>query len=193
MKNIIVVVTVGLLLTMGNLVMSSCGSATVKKSRIHGTMESAQWDGKKIYLVPMFGHVDAAHVDSTIIKNGRFEFATDSCEMKRITVEVSARYGTQDLLVVTEPGDIQVSIGKNSRAGGTPENDSLQVWKDQLMKYSAVLNLLSKQEKYVNDTSLLKSKRKAIISQITSYTEQMKKRMSSGPFKTFLEKMYTSK
>ena len=141
MKNIIVVVTVGLLLTMGNLVMSSCGFATVKKSRIHGTMESAQWDGKKIYLVPMFGHVDAAHVDSTIIKNGRFEFATDSCEMKRITVEVTARYGTQDLLVVTESGDIQVSIGKNSRASGTPENDSLQVWKDQLMKYSAALNL----------------------------------------------------
>ena len=63
MKNMLVVITVGLLLTMGNLVMSSCGSATVKNSRIHGTMESAQWDGKKIYLVPMFGHVDAAHVD----------------------------------------------------------------------------------------------------------------------------------
>ena len=191
MKNIII--TIGLFSAMGCMVMSSCSSETVKKSRIHGTMESANWDGKKIYLVPMFGHVDAAYVDSTIIKNRKFEFATDSCEMKRITVEVTARYGTQDLLVVTEPGDIQVSIGKNSRAGGTPENDSLQVWKDQLMKYSAVLNLLSKQEKYVNDTSLLKSKRKAIISQITSYTEQMKKRMSSGPFKTFLEKMYPSK
>ena len=191
MKNIII--TIGLFSAMGCMVMSSCSSETVKKSRIHGTMESANWDGKKIYLVPMFGHVDAAYVDSTIIKNRKFEFATDSCEMKRITVEVTARYGTQDLLVVTEPGDIQVSIGKNSRAGGTPENDSLQVWKDQLMKYSAALNLLSKQEKYVNDTSLLKSKRKAIISQITSYTEQMKKRMSSGPFKTFLEKMYPSK
>ena len=191
MKNIII--TIGLFSAMGCMVMSSCSSETVKKSRIHGTMESANWDGKKIYLVPMFGHVDAAYVDSTIIKNRKFEFATDSCEMKRITVEVTARYGTQDLLVVTEPGDIQVSIGKNSRAGGTPENDSLQVWKDQLMKYSAVLNLLSKQEKYVNDTSLLKSKRKAIISQITSYTDQMKKRMSSGPFKTFLEKMYPSK
>ena len=189
----LVVITVGLFLTMGNMVMSSCSSESGKNCRIHGTMESAQWDGKKIYLVPMFGHVDAAHVDSTIIKNGRFEFAIDSCEMKRITVEVTARYGTQDLLVVTELGDIQVTIGKNSRAGGTPENDSLQVWKDQLMKYSAALNLLSKQEKYVNDTSLLKSKRKAIINQITSCTEQMKKRMSSGPFKTFLEKMYPSK
>ena len=112
MRNIIIVITIGLFLTIGNMIMSSCCSATVKKSRIHGTMESAQWNGKKIYLVPMFGHVDAAHVDSTIIKNGRFEFATDSCEMKRITVEVSARYGTQDLLVVTEPGDIQVSIAK---------------------------------------------------------------------------------
>ena len=193
MRNIIIVITIGLFLTVGNMIMSSCGFAKVKSSRIHGTMESAQWDGKKIYMVPIFGHVDAAHVDSTIIKNGRFEFSTDSCEMKRITVEVAARYGTQDLLVVTEPGDIQVSIGKNSRASGTPENDSLQVWKDQLMKYSAALNLLSKQEKYVNDTSLLKSKRKAIISQITIYTEQMKKRMSSGPFKTFLEKMYPSK
>ena len=166
MRNIIIVITIGLFLTIGNMIMSSCCSTTVKNSRIHGTMESAQWNGKKIYLVPMFGHEDAAHVDSTIIKNGRFEFATDSCEMKRITVEVSARYGTQDLLVVTEPGDIQVSIGKNSRAGGTPENDSLQVWKDQLMKYSAALNLLSKQEKYVNDTSLLKSKRKAIITSV---------------------------
>ena len=193
MKNIIVVISIGLFLAMGSMVMSSCCSATVKNSRIHGTMESALWNGKKIYLVPMFGKVDAAHVDSTIIKNGKFEFSTDICEMKRITVEVAARYGTQDLLVVTEPGDIQVSIGKNSRACGTPENDSLQVWKDQLQKYSTAFYLFSKQEKNLNDTTLVKNKRKAIISQIASYTEHMKRQMAPGPFKTFLEKMYPSK
>ena len=193
MKNIIVVISIGLFLAMGSMVMSSCCSATVKNSRIHGTMESALWNGKKIYLVPMFGKVDAAHVDSTIIKNGKFEFSTDICEMKRITVEVAARYGTQDLLVVTEPGDIQVSIGKNSRACGTPENDSLQVWKDQLMRYNTAFYLLSRQGRCLNDTSLLRRKRQEIIGQIAGYTEQMKRRMPPGPFKSFLEKMYPSK
>ena len=46
---------------------------------------------------------------------------------------VSAAYHRdkgQNLLVVTEPGDIYVTIGPESTGGGTPQNDSLQVWKN---------------------------------------------------------------
>lgn len=56
-------------------------------SHIYGTMESKQWDGKKIFLVPMFGPQDAAHVDSVVIKDGKFEFTADSTELKIIRLD----------------------------------------------------------------------------------------------------------
>ena len=35
---------------------------------IYGTMESDEWNGKRIFLVPMFGPQDAEHVDSVVIE-----------------------------------------------------------------------------------------------------------------------------
>lgn len=40
------------------------------------------------------------------------------------------RYGTQDLLIVTEPGEISVVIDSVSSGRGTPQNDALQAWKE---------------------------------------------------------------
>lgn len=48
----------------------------------------------------------------------------------RVPIDMRVRYGTQDLLVVTEPGVINVVIVTVSSGSGTPQNEALQTWKE---------------------------------------------------------------
>ena len=167
-------------------VMDSCGDSTStpeQTCRIHGVMESDDWDGKRIFLVPFEGVRDSTTVDSVVIENGTFEFTADTAEMKIIRLDYHFRRGTQDLLVITEPGDIDVFIGAVSHAGGTPQNDSLQVWKDGLAKFSEEYERLREKSK-----SLLKTEGKEIQKQVRAFTHDMAERMPDGIFKSYLNK-----
>lgn len=110
------------------ILFDSCKTDTT--CRIYGTVGIEQLNGKRIFLVPLFGPQTAEYVDSVVIKDGKFEFVTDSAKMFKILVDYHFRAGVQTLLVVGEPGDIQVKIDSISSAGGAPQNDSLQVWKE---------------------------------------------------------------
>lgn len=186
-------------LTAGLLTLSSVGLAGCQKGekdgvcRIHGTMESPQWNGKRIFLVPMQGPQDAAHVDSVVIENAKFEFTVDTMEMKVIRVDYHYREGAQDLLVVSEPGDVNVTIGGNSVSSGTPQNDSLQVWKDQLMKFHTAYQELRKQARADGNEQILMTKGKEIQSQLRNYNIAFAARQPEGVLKAFLQKMYPSK
>lgn len=192
MKKIIAIVVFGLMTVTSMVVMAGCKSANKGTCRIHGTMESSRWDGKKIFLVPMFGLQDAAHVDSVVIKDGKFEFTADTMEMKVIRVDYHYRDGVQDLLVVSEPGDVKVTIGANSVSSGTPQNDSLQVWKDQMMKFNTEYNQLRMQARQAGSENILMTKGKEIQKQLRDYNMEFTKRMTPGVFKDFLQKMYPS-
>jgi len=96
--------------------------------RIHGTIP-AEYNDKRIFLVPLYGPKTAEYVDSIEIKDGKFEFTTDTLMMAKILVDYHYRMGVEQLLVVTEPGDIQVIIDTVSHSSGTPQNDSLEYWK----------------------------------------------------------------
>lgn len=159
---------------------------------IYGTMESDEWNGKRIFLVPMFGPQDAEHVDSVVIENGKFEFTPDTMEMKVIKLDYHFRAGTQELLVVSEPGDIHVLIGKNSTSAGTPQNDSLQVWKDGLAKYNKKYNELRAKAMETKDESILLTEGKVIQQELKAFNLQMKENMKEGIFYEFLQKMYPS-
>ena len=97
--------------------------------RIHGVVTNPNLEGKKIFLVPFFGPSTAANVDSVEIRQGKFEFATDTLMIAKILIDYHFRDGFQPLLVVVEPGDVNVVIDSISSGGGTPQNDSLQLWK----------------------------------------------------------------
>ena len=97
--------------------------------RIHGTVGIEHLNGQRIFLVPLFGPQTAEYVDSVVIKDGKFEFVTDSAKMFKILVDYHYRNGVQTLLVVGEPGNIKVVIDSVSHAVGTPQNDSLERWK----------------------------------------------------------------
>ena len=104
-----------------------------KEYIVKGTTSQPRLEGAKVYLVPYGSpeYEDSIGVDSAVIKNGRFEFRGNKGEyLARLTIHMKMRYGTQDLLIVTEPGEISVVIDSVSSGRGTPQNDALQLWKE---------------------------------------------------------------
>ncbi len=192
MKKMIAILAFGMMTTVSMMVMAGCKATAKETCRIHGTMESSRWDGKKIFLVPMFGLQDAAHVDSVVIKDGKFEFTVDTTELKVIRVDYHYRDGAQDLLVVSEPGDVKVTIGANSISGGTPQNDSLQVWKDQMLKFDAEYKQLRMQARQERSDAILMTKGKEVQKALREYNAEFAKRMTPGVFKDFLRRMSPS-
>ena len=95
---------------------------------IHGTVASHELEGAKVYLVPV-EEVSKENVDSTYIHNLFFEFRGTEERVVDIRLERRKRLGVETLLVVTEPGDIYVTLGKTSTGRGTPQNDTIQAWK----------------------------------------------------------------
>lgn len=142
-----------LCMAVGAMVFVGCEKSTV--CQIHGTVVGDQYEGKRIFLVPFSGPATAETVDSIEIKDGKFEFTPDSMQMYKILLDYHYRFGTQPLIVVAEPGDIMVTIDTISSAVGTPQNDSLQVWKELTEKhqreYSALMRLVNANVKQ-NDT-----------------------------------------
>ena len=95
---------------------------------IHGTVANHELEGAKVYLVPV-EEVSKENVDSTYIHNQFFEFRGTDERVADIRLERRKRLGVETLLVITEPGDIYVTLGKTSTGRGTPQNDTIQAWK----------------------------------------------------------------
>lgn len=108
--------------------------------RIHGYTPDSSLNGVQIFLVPLHDQ-SAPMVDSVVIRGNRFEFKGHGRMrqewMADLRLDKSRRMGYENLLVVTEPGDIYVTIGKESSGYGTPQNDSLQVWKELTIEMNA--------------------------------------------------------
>ena len=109
------------------------------KCYIEGTVNGEQYEGKRIFVVPINGPKTAEYVDSMEIKDGKFhftkDFSKDTMQMYQILLDYHYRMGLQTLLIVGEPGRIKVTIDSISSARGTPQNDSLQAWKEATEKY----------------------------------------------------------
>lgn len=99
---------------------------------IHGRI-AGSFDGQKIYFCPQ-PHPTADIVDSTVVKGGTFFFRipADSLYMADLTLSRRAPGFAERLLIAVEPGILDVTLGTPSRAQGTPVNDALQQWKEQL-------------------------------------------------------------
>lgn len=100
---------------------------------IRGTVTDPSLEGAIVFLVPVTEPVhlpERDNLDSTFIKNGRFEFKGTEERLVDVRIEKFKRMNVQNLLVITEPGEISVVLGPRSSGAGTPQNDSLQIWKD---------------------------------------------------------------
>lgn len=114
-------------LIAGAALLASCSQD--KGYVIYGTVSNPDLEGAQVFLVPIENAVKET-IDSVSIHNQMFEFRGTEEKMAEIRIEMYKRYGNENLLVVTEPGETFVTIGQVSSGRGTPQNDSLQVWKN---------------------------------------------------------------
>ena len=108
-----------------------CSSRTIDY-RIQGTLPSSDFDGELIYLVH-FENTSPQPVDSTVILNGTVKFEGNGEEGKMLRMRPSLRLRSQELIIITEPGVINVIVDSISSSSGTLQNEALQKWKDQLL------------------------------------------------------------
>ena len=170
------------------------------KCHIEGTVNGEQYEGKRIFVVPMNGPTTAEYVDSMEIKDGKFhftkDFTKDTVQMYKILLDYHYRFGLQPLLVVGEPGTVRVTIDTVSHAVGTPQNDSLEQWKVRTEIHNRQLMLMrrnmadlqmkgdSVQAKYIQqraDSFHLVYKK---------YTRQMAKSLEGKVLGDFLKGLY---
>lgn len=176
--------------------MFSCQSANNGKCRINGVVNGEQYEGKRIFLVPMYGPKTAEYVDSMEITNGQFHFEPDSAQMYKILLDYHYRFGLQPLLIVGEPGTIEVIIDSISHATGTPQNDSLEKWKVQ----TEIHNLqLAKMRKNIADLQMkgdtvqaqyLAQRADSFHLAYKNYTRRLAKNLKEGVLYDFLKEMY---
>lgn len=176
--------------------MFSCQSANNGKCRINGVVNGEQYEGKRIFLVPMYGPKTAEYVDSMEITNGQFHFEPDSAQMYKILLDYHYRFGLQPLLIVGEPGTIEVIIDSISHATGTPQNDSLEKWKVQ----TEIHNLqLAKMRKNIADLQMkgdtvqaqyLAQRADSFHLVYKNYTRRLAKNLKEGVLYDFLKEMY---
>jgi len=131
-------------LLAGAVLLASCSRN--KEYVIYGSVSNPDLEGAQVFLVPL-ENATKETIDSVSIRNQMFEFRGIGEKMAEIRIEMSKGYGSENLLVVTEPGEAYVAIGPESSAKGTPQNDSLQVWKNLTEQYYDQLSILMRQKR----------------------------------------------
>lgn len=180
------------------LAAAGCGGSH-REYTIKGSTSQDRLNGEKVYLVP-YGSpqlIDSLGVDSVVIKDGKFEFRGDrGVYLARVTVDIRARYGTQDLLVVTEPGEISVMIDSVSYGKGTQQNDLLQSWKELKESNDRVQWYESQHARFLEekgDTVSARALRDSLEQVNKTYVEQVHRLMrmaGPGPAYDFIRQRY---
>ena len=174
MKKIII------MLLAGAVMLASCSQE--KGYVIYGTVSNPDLEGAQVFLVPLENAVKET-IDSVVIHNQMFEFRGTEEKMADIRIERFKRYGNENLLVVTEPGETFVTIGQISSGRGTPQNDSLQVWKNLTMQYFQQSGDLRKQG--------MKAEADALREAYVARTRQMASNVDKGTtLGAFLDSRY---
>ena len=170
------------------------------KCYIEGTVVGEQYEGKRIFVVPINGPKTAEYVDSMEITNGKFhftkDFTKDTMQMYQILLDYHYRMGVQPLLIVGEPGHIQVTIDSISSGGGTPQNDSLQAWKEATEKYQreyATYNRtvgMLRERGLMDQATLMEQEGRKVRLAYKKYTRQLAEDMEEGALHDFLKGLF---
>ncbi len=83
---------------------AACDNSEGKTCRIIGVAPDSFMEGQWVFLVP-FSNATRANVDSTVVKDGKFEFHTDTMMMAKLLTAFRLQLDVQPLLVVVEPGN----------------------------------------------------------------------------------------
>lgn len=117
-----------LLVLVSLLALVSCKDES-KHFVIEGTIADTSCDGAQIFLVPLTEPATHETVDSVVIKDRKFRFEGDEARICALRLQMPQRMNFQELLVYTEPGNIEAFVSQHGSVTGTKNNDLLQEWK----------------------------------------------------------------
>ena len=163
---------------------------------IVGTVNGEQYEGKRIFLVPLYGPKTAEYVDSMEIKDGKFEFSPDTLQMYKILLDYHYRFGLQPLLVVGEPGEVKVAIDTVSHATGTPLNDALEQWKVRTEQHNQQLVLMRRQAENLKkmgdqvQSDYMQQRADSFHQVYKNYTRELSKSVEGTTLGDFLKDLY---
>lgn len=179
-----------LIILLGIIALAGCHESP--KCVIEGAVSDSGLNGRRIFLVPVY-YEDSLGVDSVVIKDNRFHFERNEEYLADIRVDYHYRQGTENLLVITEPGEVKVLIDSVSIGGGTPQNDLLQLWKELLMNRNKELKTLNHEYSSLlksGDTTnaeIIKKNMEDVIDRFNSRTKDMVVGLRTGTLHDFLE------
>jgi hypothetical protein len=184
----------------GTMLFSCQQTVNDGKCNIEGVVNGEQYEGKRIFVVPLFGPKTAEYVDSMEITDGKFhftkDFTKDTVQMYKILLDYHYRLGVQPLLIVGEPGTVNIVIDSVSHATGTPQNDSLEQWKVrteihnvQLGKMRKNIVSLQKQGDSVQ-AKYIQQRADSFHLVYKNYTRQMAKSLNGTVLGDFLKSLY---
>ncbi len=171
-------------LLAGTALLASC-SPKNEGYVIYGTVSNPDLEGAQVFLVPL-ENATKETIDSVYICNQMFEFRGTEEKMADIRIERFKRFGNENLLVVTEPGETFVTIGEVSSGRGTPQNDSLQVWKNLTKQYNMQVSSLRAQGRKEDAATL----RESYIARSRQMAKNVGKESTLG---TFLNQRFPEK
>ena len=152
----------------------SCQQSNGGKCHIVGTVHGEAYEGKRIFLVPLNGPATA----------------------ETVVLDYHYRAGLQQLIVVSEPGTIQVTIDSISHATGTPQNDSLEQWKIQTEIHNRQLGMMRKNIVSLNkqgdslQAKYIQQRADSFHLVYKNYTRQLAKNMEGSVLGDFLMSLY---
>lgn len=189
----------GLIAMAAVMMFYSCGQNGSKgfgACRIAGTVDGKQFEGKYVYIMPMSDAATSEKMDSVKIVNGQFEYTPDSMQLYKIMFNDDLRKEAQALLVVAEPGNVWVKMGPTSHAGGTPQNDTLEVWKGLTEDNHWMMGHMRQELnrlKALDDTMIAnayKDRADSIHLIYKKATWRMAKNLKEGPLHDFLDGLF---
>lgn len=171
----------------------SCSKNSGGLCNIHGTVSNPELEGKCIYLIAFDKSIrDSVGIDSAFIKDGKFEIQTPKNMIGILRMDYRYRYGTEELLVVEEPGDVFVHIDTISYGKGTKNNDIIQEWKDLTTKmHTARTPMLKKsyEARHAGDQTTefsLRAKADSLFLDYMKQTRGLAEKSGKGPLHDFL-------
>ncbi|MBK5720397.1 AhpC/TSA family protein [Dysgonomonas sp. Marseille-P4677] len=115
---------------------------------IKGTLPNTEYDGKQVYLKVLGENwKDLIAIDTVTVTNGSFEFkglAKGGSIIHFIELAEPTDKVKRPVLLVVEPGQIEVSMDSISTVKGTASNDSYQAFNDKLGAIDSEMKALYK-------------------------------------------------
>lgn len=142
-------------------ILASC--ATSPKYDLTGTT-GADLDGKKVYLERLDSAAQYVAIDSAVVSNQHFTFKGTAQEPAIAMITVASE-NNPALPFILENGNIQMTLGAESKVSGTAANDSLQSYYNHIDEISKQIKVLVEEfEAKRSESSLTEEDQKAIMS-----------------------------